>query len=362
MKRVFFAALLLLLCVVQSYASSVNQVTGLAASGPPALNIPLAFSINCNNSNCPNTVSPSYTDEDRVWGATAVCRTSIDRGSTWANCAGAVPVTFTSTIMVAEASDGSVIVLGRPSGDSPASCTVYRSTDVGLTWSLVHSGPNACSFVGGEADGQHLWCTSTGNCTAIFRNGGTSVGTIYTSTNNGLTWSTTVTAVINSVQTSTLDLATGNNGGGYGITSVSPQLRLVGGAWSTVTQATGYDCWGSWIFGSQPYALCQNGTQYVALDGVTGSIDRVITFPDTLIFSLTGSQIVNLSGDILYAMTPTLSTATNNFMVSLDNGASWVTLFTATSISRRGGGAFVHPVNGCVYFFRTLSRVVGICQ
>lgn len=72
-----------------------------------------------------------------------------------------------------------------------------------------------------------------------------------------------------------------------------------------------------------------------------------------------GILSANYRDSVLYALGVT-STG-NTLYASLDNGVSFVPILNFTAIGTRGGTSFVHPVNNCVYFSRTNSRVIGIC-
>jgi len=337
-------------------AIQVNSIVGVAANMPVVFNPPLTFSIDCVVS-CPTLSAPSFTDETRVWGmAGPGCRTSTDRGETWANCAGAPAIAFTSASSIAEASDGSIVMGGRPTGDVPNSCAIYRSTDVGASWATVYTGANFCTFVGGEADANHMTCLASGECVFIFRNTASSLGTVLRSVDNGATWATefTTAGAVGNIHTIVYD---GTAGGAYG-NAGSTYMRYTGGGWSTTSLAAGYQCWGSMIQNGQPYTTCQNLSQVAALDGITGLVDRVFTIANPFLFSNLGILSYGYSNQVIYVYTST--PVGGQVSISLDNGASFVVLLS-TAQNVRGGTSYRHPVNGCVYFHVTSSRIVGFC-
>lgn len=346
-------SLLLLFSFASVSSAVVSNIAGINVSGPKP-NYPLTISIECTL-NCPTIFAPSYTDEERLWGGTTVCRTSIDRGVTWADCAGALPVTFGSIVQVAETAQGAIVVAGRPFADAPASCVIYRSSDSGATWTLVHSGANQCSFAGGDADANHMWCAADGTCALIFRSAG-GLGLILTSTDDGLTWGLTNTGGLGGIiQTAVYD---GSSGGGYSVGGVTG-LRFSSGSWSNVTLAAGYDCWGSFIQTGQSWVTCHNATQAAILDGLTGLVSQVISLSGASLLAGTGILSTNFNDQALYVVAA--GGIGNLLYVSIDGGSTFVQIYAFTSVGVRGGTAFVHPANNCVYFGRTNSRIIGVC-
>jgi hypothetical protein len=364
-------AVISLIGISASEAIIVKQVgaTGqcdTALSG--CFSIPLVPTTLCTVS-CAVEISPSFTVATRFWGSTravGTCRESINGGVTWAACA-SQPFTTGNREFYAEASDGSVIAVGTPTG--PNTCTIRRSTNLGVNWTTVFSVVQQCTS--GVNEGQRLFCLNDGICEFLGSDG--SSAQVFRSSDNGVNWTAGETAVaancgiVGATWNGSLGImpsqTPGCGGGGIARTYVAS-----GDAWaqSSTWNGTQGDCWGKLILNSVPYAVCQGSGATpdgrYTLRTSAGVNFLSMTLPNALITGIdNGGVAIAPFANTIYIMAQT-NTATMGTWVSRDSGVTFtqLTSFGGGGAGVRGGDAFF--ANGCVYFSVGLTSMFGkIC-
>ena len=320
--------------------------------------IPLTPTTLCTVS-CAVEVSPSLVNASRFVGGSSrgvgVCRISIDGGVTWIACA-AQPFTLGNREFYAEAADGSIIAVGSPTG--PTTCTIRRSTDLGVNWSTVFTQAGGCTS--GNLEGHRLFCLSDGRCE--FLGSDSSTAQIFRSSDNGANWIAGESAVAancgisGSVWDGSVGIfpsqAPGCGGGGIART----YLASSSDTWvqSAVWNGTQGDCWGQIIYNSIPRVICQSSGatpdgRYTIRDSVGANVQS-LTIPNAGIAGTNaGGVAVSPFANTLYIMAQT-SAGFLGTWVSRDGLGTFVQLasFSGGGAGIRGGNAFF--ANGCVYF------------
>ncbi|NRH21551.1 hypothetical protein HOO68_05930 [Candidatus Gracilibacteria bacterium] len=313
-------------------AVPINAILGASANGPVS-NFPLAISTLCtvgvNESTCPLTFHPSWTDGDRFWGVTGsvgafACVTSSDVGLTWQQCP-TLPFVAKQAQNIAETSNGNIVAVG----DVSSVCQIRLSTDAAVSWTTVFNGTVPCTIA---AKAQSLYCQpTTGQCDFGLISGGN--GFIYRTTDNGLTWSETAMGA--GVSVTSGGIAFDGNSGIIGGDPAFGARALVaaGNVWGVSSP------WGissllrgtPLLFGgATPQMISQNGAvnEYHRTDG-NGTLIQVLgTLPFGLPGFSQGLRCLYWDGSMYYCFGAT--TIGSGIWVTTDNFVSFITLSNTT--------------------------------
>ena len=372
-----FIITLVLLIVSSSYAimTTIGSQVQCDTNNVGCNLIPLQITTLCTVS-CPlaGRISPSHINPTtRMWGsrdnAINACRTSIDGGITWANCTSNAFADTGGGEVFAEASDGSVIAVGRTAANT--TCLISRSINNATSWSSVFTLVPGGSCAMGTGEGQKLFCLSDGRCEWILAQ--STLAIIFRSNNNGVTWSSETLAGSPSVVGSAT-IWNGSQGispSGTTIASTriptstsSDSYSISGTAWG----GTQGDCWGAVIYNAVPYAVCQGvgaapDGRYTLRIGDTGANFASLTLPNALITLIDAGGIAyGYATNTLYIAATTIS-STYGLYISRDNLSTFVQVgnLTAVGAGLRGGAMF--NANGCIYisYGQTTSAFAKVC-
>lgn len=207
MKRItaLVFTLMLVMGIVSFAHSQVRKIIGINSYGPEP-DFPTTVSLVCDGTgvagnNCPQYWSPDFsdTDETNAFGYTnqtppGRCLKSTNAAVSWSYC-GSDPFTTSYNSQPASfgvASNGALLAAVNVNNTTQA-CVIKRSTDGGDTWTTVftQNGTYFCGAWNTTALPSTLKCAkSAANCVLYGWDTATTVsGTVWYSTDYGLTWS-----------------------------------------------------------------------------------------------------------------------------------------------------------------------------
>jgi hypothetical protein len=349
--------------------TAITALYGAQMACNPALAgciaIPLTLTTLCTVA-CPAQTSPSFTDSLRFWGAlntvtVGACVSSTDGGLTWPACA-SQPFVAGNREFYAGASDGSVIAVGTPGG----TCTIRRSTNLGVSWATVFTVVQACTS--GNLEGQRLRCVTSGACEFIANNNTDSQ--VIRSSDNGQSWTAGEVGLLNAPNVGmawdgSVGISASENpgvGGGFIVRAFS----AIADVWaqSTNTWSTQGDCWGSFVYNATtPRVICQGaGAVPNALYSVrdtTGGLVASLTLPgaNTTSIDIGGVGIAPFTNTFYIFAMPTVGGIT--VWLSRDNFVTFASLgtFGGGGAGIRGGNTFYS--GGCVYLTAGTTPMFG---
>lgn len=357
--------------IMKTVGSQVQCDTALTGCQPFPTNISAVCSVSCPFA---GRVAPSLVSAARMWGsrdnAVNACRTSVDGGMTWANC---TTNAFSDTgggEMFAEASDGSVIAMGRTAAGT--TCLISRSINNATSWSSVHTFVPGGSCAQGAGEGTKLFCLTDGRCEGIVAQ--STVFIVFRSTDNGSSWSSELIAAPVAVITGGPVIWDGSRGIAPSISTIAStrigtsssgdSWTISGTAWGG-TQGT---CWGAVVYNAVPYAVCQGAGatpdgRYTLRVGDTGANFASLTLPSALITSTDAGGIgYGYATNTLFIAATTM-TGTYGVYASRDNLATFAQLgvLPVVGAGLRGGSMF--SWNGCIYvsYGLTTAGIAKIC-
>lgn len=363
--KLTLVSLLLLLSVCVGNSDAVMKIVGLTGECNLAFSgctvIPLTPTTLCTVS-CAQQTSFSFTDANRFWGASTTgvgsCLTSTNGGIAWGACA-SQPFTTGNREFYAGTPDGGVIAVGTTTG--PTTCTIKKSTNNGTTWSTVFTALVQCTS--GTLEGQRLYCLSDGNCEFIGWDASTV--TIYRSSNSGDSWvagetTTGGNCAISSVAwNGTAGIIPSQNtgcGGGF----IAKAGVAASDVWTTsaVWNGTQGDCWGSVVFAGVGRAICQVTSADYVMYSSAGAVVNTLVLPNVLKTIDTGGTSISPFSGVMY-MVATKSTGGIGIWVSRDSLASFTQIgsFSGGGAGPRGGNTFF--ANGCIYFTTGVTAMFG---
>ena len=364
MKKWMMSIILLALfvCVPFIKSDAVMRTLGSQANCDTTIASCIAFPTQVTTlcvTSCPERISFSYTDSNRLWGissVTAGCSTSTNGGSVWAACTTDPfdPAFFTYN-GIAGASDGSTIAWGSRAG--PSECTAKRSINNGTTWTQVYTEVRDCRR--GGLEGAYVYCTANGQCEFLDYSGGNF--TPYRSSNNGQSWTagTPITTFIRSA-------AGGSWNGNVGIVMGAQPLTsavvfATGDSWAdsgNTWDGTSGDCWGNATYNGNGIGICFAATNYTART-TTGALLANLILPEALLIFDSGGVAYGYATNTLYVLTSSAESKIYVY-VSRDNLATFTLIGKAGTTNLRGGNMIA--ANGCIYFAAGATRLVGkIC-
>lgn len=331
-------------------ADSVTHILGSAGYKEP-LGTPVIL---CQNpTTCERRTSPSFTSINRVWGGTASCRTSTNEGQAWANCT-TQPLSSGGQEFYAEASDGSVLGVGRPAAKL---CVIKRSTDNAATWATVFdSATLTCG--GAVSGGTMLKCISGGRCVFVFRDTATGKANVLETTDSGQTWTVVFTSAAafgvgpgNLTWDGTLGIAppASVTAGDKSIYSLGASTWVVSTAWPV----DGETCWGSFIMRADLFAMCYNTARKYHVRNKVGTVINNAWFPNPTLSGNSGGISLSPRTGIVYSIVsdvPPSGAATMGVHVSQDSGVTFNKMIeTAPTNGVSAGDMWQSPVSGCYY-------------
>lgn len=351
-KKSLISVLTIIVCILAVKADAVVRIVGASTecdtTNAGCNPIPLTVTTLCTVS-CTRLSSPSFTDANRMWGTdTSNCRTSIDGGVTWTNCASNPDAA--SLYNYESSPDGGVLAAGLTNGGTR--CKIYKSTNNAVSWANVFD--EAIVNCGGPANGGTMMkCGTNGVCALVFASAGTAETIL--STDNGDSWArTALTAIsytpISLVFDGSLGFSTPISSDGF---SNFKAFNYSGGwtlstVWPSLTR-----CWPSIILNSAGSSVCQTGGTGISytVRGPTGTLLNTITLPGANPSANAGMIGISTGGNNLYLITSDDSArvsvwATANGLTS----ASLVKIFTGTAVAGMTNQADANFRNGCIYF------------
>jgi hypothetical protein len=372
MKKILLTLLLVFIGISQSNSAVINRIVGLNADcGNACQPIPLNVLILCDNVNCPRTIAPSFTDEQRFWGSRDNCRTSINGGITWVSCP-TQPFNTGGIEYYAEASDGAIIGVARLT--TPNRTSIKRSVDKGVTWNTVYE--DTTNLVVSDVGSSKVRCFLDGYCFVISTSGNDSHFFVLESVDSGQTWFVAFTknnndpsgqnnGFLNATQIKNFidHSVVASPGLGYSITPIIYRgMMKIGNVWNTTAllNSGSVTCWGSFISNNTPYGMCYD-TQRRIINLTTGLVEKSPTFNPGIFATSDGGMSYGYNSTTIYSLLPTLSSFLGVY-VSKDSGLSFTRIFEY-NFGIREGDFWKHPINGCLYFSAGFGNfVVGrIC-